>query len=204
MFQTNLGSSTWTEVNINTILHITRDQKLIFSVWINKKVSYHLPKIDYCPTCVYIYDVKFATRATKLYLSCRVIFPTWEASRQFSHWDGRYSDDNDITWTLQYSGNEILMSNKSFNLWGIINFDVKTFVYPSHCTVKCNQNMYINVKVTNCLNPLRFMLKQKYAKMLMSECQKLQFFEQLLEACSRSESVPTEPHIIMPSFTAGL
>ena len=34
------------------------------------------------------------------------------------------------------------------------------------------------------------------------KCQKLQFFEFPLEAGSKSESIPIDPHVKMPNFTA--
>ncbi len=91
MFLTNLALSTWTEVNINTILQMTWDQKLIFNTFINKKVSYHKPNIDHCLPCLYTYDVKSAPLVRKLSQSCRVIFPTQEAvyvnfSRKLLFW----------------------------------------------------------------------------------------------------------------------
>ncbi len=79
-FLTNLGHSPWTAVNNNTILYISCDQKLIFNMLIDKKVFfYNQPNIDFHSSCLWIYDIKSATRDTKSSQSFWVIFTTREA-----------------------------------------------------------------------------------------------------------------------------
>ncbi len=68
MFLTNLGHCAWTAVNTYTVLHTTCDQKLIDTL-INKKKFLTIDQTLTLP-CLCIYDIKSATRVTKVSQSC--------------------------------------------------------------------------------------------------------------------------------------